>query len=362
MPRSGTSLTASVFATKGYYIGGSRLSSLQHGDDHNPFGYFEADDVVERNVEIFRRVGFHFQNTWQFEMLPEASVSAIGSLAASPADREFVNQYEKRAPWAWKDQRLCFTLPYWWKLMDTAQVGVLVVRRNPKDIHRSFQRMGWCSSGRSDEEHVRRLTELHIGAAERTIQTLGISSIEVEYSEFLKTPAEVASRIGDFFGLDLSAADLNVRPDLDHSGLRGRVSTRLRRLAKKLPRGAVRRVEGLVPRWAVAHLFSERRYVQAPAEAAVVTTQTLATADVNGEAERAVAERLGRDPLAVAVAARRTWGRSLSVELASRLAAREQNDAPVVDGHRERVLQELTGELTHRLEMATHGQGEACRS
>ena len=52
MPRSGTSLTANVLAGKGYYVGTSRLSSLQHGDNHNPFGYFEADDVVERNVRF----------------------------------------------------------------------------------------------------------------------------------------------------------------------------------------------------------------------------------------------------------------------------------------------------------------------
>lgn len=359
MPRSGTSLTASVLAKKGYYVGGSRLSSLQHGDDHNPFGYFEADDVVERNVEIFRRVGFPFQNTWQLEMLPDAAAGAIWDLAPTDADREFVADYHARSPWLWKDQRLCFTLPYWWKLLDPTRVRVLLVRRNPRDIHRSFQRMGWCESGKSDETRVRLLTEQHIGTAEAAMRKLGIAWMEVDYSEYVRTPAAVAARIGGFFGLELCADDLNVRADLDHSRLRGRLSARLRRLLKRLPRPAVQRLERVVPPWVVAHVFSERRYVRPPPQESVVTTRTLALGDVSGEAERALAERLGRDPFAVAIAARRTWGRSVTVELESRLTAAATDDAPPVDGRRrEQVMRELVGELLHRLDKGSIHQVE----
>jgi hypothetical protein len=351
MPRSGTSLTASILARKGYYVGGSRLSSLQHGDDHNPFGYFEADDVVHRNVEIFRRVGFHFQNTWQLEMLPESAAAAIWELATTDADREFVACYDDRSPWLWKDQRLCFTLPYWWKLIDPAEIGVLLVRRNPRDIHRSFQRMGWCPAGSDGEKRVRQLTEQHIGTAEATLRKLNIPWIDVDYGEYVKAPSDVAARIGSFFGLELSAADLNVRPELDHSGLRGRVSARLRRLLKKLPRDRVQRLERLVPRWAIEKVFSERRYVQPPPTESAVTTTTLATSDMTGEAERVVAARLGSDPFAVAIAARRTWGRSVSVELESRLAAAMTSGAAAVDvGRREQVIRELIDELLLRLD------------
>jgi hypothetical protein len=350
MPRSGTSLTASILARKGYYVGGSRLSSLQHGDDHNPFGYFEADDVVERNVEIFRRVGFHFQNTWQLEMLPESAAAAIWDLTITDADREFVACYEDRTPWLWKDQRLCFTLPYWWKLIDPAQVGVLLVRRTPRDIHRSFQRMGWCPAGSDGETRVRQLTDQHLGAAEAAIRRLDIPWIEVDYSDYVKAPSAVASRVGSFFGLELSAADLNVRPDLDHSRLRGRMSARLRRLLKKLPRHRVQRLERLVPRWAIEKVFSERRYVQPPCTESAVTTRTLALSDMSGETERAVADRVGSDPFAVAVAARRTWGRSASVELESRLAAGMSSGAAVDLGRREQVIRELIDELLLRLD------------
>lgn len=353
MPRSGTSLTAAVFARKQYYVGGSRLSSLQHGDDHNPFGYFEADDVVERNVEIFRRVGFPFQNTWQLQMFPETAAAAIWDLAPTEDDRAFVREYDARAPWLWKDQRLCFTLPYWWRLLDPDRVGILLVRRNPEDIHKSFERMGWCSGSKADEQRVRQLTEQHLGTAESAMRALGVPWIEVEYADYKRTPEAVAKRIGTFFGLELSAADLNVRPELDHTSLRGRVSARLRRAAKKLPRPVVRELERTVPRWVITALFSERRYVRSTPGEQAVTTRTLARGDVNGQAERTAAQRLGTDPYDVAIAARRTWGRSLSMELESRLAATDTatNGRSGDAARREQVISELMGELVHRLEL-----------
>lgn len=350
MPRSGTSLTAGVFARKHYYVGGSRLSSLQHGDDHNPFGYFEADDVVERNVETFRRVGFPFQNTWQLETFPETAAAAIWDLAPTDDDRAFVKAYDARSPWLWKDQRLCFTLPYWWKLLDPARLGILLVRRSPQDIHKSFERMGWCSGSKDDERRVRQLTEQHLGAAEAALRTLGVSWIEVDYAEYVRTPQAVAERIGSFFGLGLSAGDLNVRPDLDHSRLRGRLSARLRRTLKRLPRPVVRQLERVVPRWAAAGVFSERRYLRSSPDEPAVTTRTLARADVSGEAERTVAQRLGSNPHDVAVAARRTWGRSMSMELESRLAA-AADARPADASRREQVIRALMGELVHRLDL-----------
>jgi hypothetical protein len=296
MPRSGTSLTANVFVRKGYHVGESALPYFRSGDDHNPFGYFEADDVVEGNVGLLRRVGYRFQNTWRFEQLTEAAATAIGELTPTVEDRELVGRYDRRAPWVWKDQRLCFTLPFWWKLMDSRKVGVLLIRRDPRDIYNSFQRIGWCRRGAGEEARVRELNQQHLAAAEGAIRELSIPHIEVEYTEYVRDPERVAKRMGDFFQLDLSGDDLNVKRELDHSRLYGRTSARLRVLLKQLPREPIRRVERLLPRWAVAAVFRERRYVRNPSPGARVITERLAREDVAGAAEREIAGRLRVDP------------------------------------------------------------------
>lgn len=350
MPRSGTSLTAGVLARKGYYVGGSRLSAFQHGDDHNPFGYFEADDVVEHDVEIFRRVGFHFQNTWRFDMISAAEAEAIWDLTPTEADRALVAAYEGRRPWLWKDQRLCFTLPYWWKLLDRSATRVLVVTRRPKHIYDSFVRMGWCARGEEQERRVERLTDQHLGAARAALRALQIPSMEIDYADYAGAPARVAERIGRFLDVELSSDDLNVRPELDHTRPRGILSARLRALIKKLPRGPVRRLERLLPRSAVTLLFPERRYVRPLPPGEAVTSARLAMEDASGPAERELAEQLGRDPVDVALAARRTWGRSLSIELQHRERMRDDGVTPPVHAvERVQLMAELARELTASL-------------
>ena len=350
MPRSGTSLTANVFVRKGYHVGESSLPYFRDGDDHNPFGYFEADDVVERNVELFRRVGYHYYNTWRFEMLSEAAENALRELVPTEEDRRFVEAYDLRSPWVWKDQRLCFTLPYWWKLMDPSRVGVLLIRRNPRDVHLSFQRMGWSAGGEEELERVRRLTGQHLGAAEAAIRVLRIPHIEVDYAEYSRAPREVARRIGDFFGLELTGSELNVHPELDHSRPRGRAMARLRLLLKRLPRGPVRRLERLLPHRAVAAVFPERRYLRHSPVGARAVTEELAREDLSGKAEQEVAARLRQEPLAVAVAARLTWGRSLSSEYERRLALHARDTAGSGgDSVQAQVTDELIRELTMSL-------------
>jgi hypothetical protein len=342
MPRSGTSLTANLFVRQGYYVGKSELSNFESGDDHNPFGYFEADDVVERNINLFRRVGYRFQNTWRFEKLSIEAAAKIRELEPEPGDREFVERYFRSSPWVWKDQRLCFTLPYWWKLMDPAKVGVLLIRRDPKDIYNSFYRIGWCSRGSREEARIHELNEQHLGSAEAAIRDLSIPHIEVEYTEYMRTPELVAQRISEFFELDLTGADLNVKAELDHSRLSGRTSARLRVLLKRLPREPIRRIERLLPRWAVAAAFPERRYLRDPSPGARAITEALAREDVAGEPECEVARRLGVEPLAVAVAARLTWRQTLSAELRDRLGSSGDGERQAL---RDKTIEQLIGEL-----------------
>jgi len=63
MPRSGTSMTAAIFARQGYFLAADTNEELRPGDEHNPAGYFEASGLVERNAHLFRRVGYTAHNS-----------------------------------------------------------------------------------------------------------------------------------------------------------------------------------------------------------------------------------------------------------------------------------------------------------
>ncbi len=262
MARSGTSAIAGIFARRGYYSGASSETHIREGDAHNPFGYFEADDLIERNVEVLRRAGYAHHNTWLFDPIPPPAVERIRELEPTVEHRRFVQSYDRRAPWLWKDPRLCFTLPYWWQLVDRAETRVLLVQREALDVYRSFRRMGWCPRGEEPRRALIERVEQHRAAAVAATEDLEIPHLTVDYADFTRAPRELAGRISSFVDTEVSVDDLNVRADLDHSTTRGRIATAVRLGAKRLPDDLRRRVEERVPERVLAALFRERRYAR----------------------------------------------------------------------------------------------------
>lgn len=260
-PRSGTSLTSAIFARQQYFVGGAARPAVVQGDDYNPFGYFEADDLIERNVALFRRVGYEFHNSWLFDPISADAVDRIAQLVPEAADHELLARYGARAPWLWKDPRLCLTLPYWARFVDPANTAVLLILRDPDDVYWSFRRKGWCSSGEPARRAALERIEQHMQAAQSAVDCLSIPKLTIAYEDFRNRPVLLARQLSDLTGLRLSVADLNFRPDLDHSSARGRLAGYGRIILKKLPRTSLRRLERLVPRRLQAALFPERKYV-----------------------------------------------------------------------------------------------------
>jgi hypothetical protein len=85
----------------------------------------------------------------------------------------------------------------------------------------------------------------------------------VDYAEFLDAPAQVAGRLSDFFGISVAAADLNVRRELNHSYLRGRLSGALRVATRALPKGAKRAIKRIVPQSVMDTLYPEQKLARA---------------------------------------------------------------------------------------------------
>jgi hypothetical protein len=265
-PRSGTSLTAAAFARAGWHVGERKQQHIREGDDGNPFGYFEADELVERNVEVLRAAGYPHHNTWIFDEISEESIRRIESMQPTAAHRRFIERCDKTAPWMWKDPRLCFTLSYWWKLMDPFRTRVVLVRRGFEQIHNSFVRRNWCTTGREAREQLRRRIERHLQAAEDAIRSQNIPVIEINYEDCISQPQAMESWVAAFCGAPRETFDLNALPRLNHSTARGRVAARVRR---SLDAGVLRRIKfmkPLIPAWLLSVMMPEKRFERSSAE------------------------------------------------------------------------------------------------
>lgn len=264
-PRSGTSLASNIFARQNFFSGKPVIG----GDDYNPFGYFEAEDIIEANVGVFQAAGFAHHNTWKFDPISDSQIERIGELAARDEDQQLLQSWNQHSPWMWKDPRFSITLKYWARIIDWDEVGVILTIRNPEDVYWSFRRKGWCQAGQDVRQATIRRIVQHAENARRVVDEFNLPHVAVEYGEYSACPNDVARRIGEFVGLELGVDDLNFHSQLDHSSGRGRLAGHARILLRKLPRGPMRKLAGLLPRGIQSSILPERGFVKADGSSAV---------------------------------------------------------------------------------------------
>ncbi len=240
MPRSGTSMTAAIFARQGYFLAADTNEELRPGDEHNPEGYFEAAGLVERNVHLFRRVGYTAHNSWLFQAITDLQADQLHTLERTHTDAQFVGTYEQHSPWLWKDPRLCYTLGYWWPLLNPDTTRVLVLRRRPEETWNSFLRLEWREYNENERADVYQRINHHLTAAMKTIERLAIPHIVVHYDEYSQAPVAAADRINGCMGLQLDVDALGFDGSLNSTTLPRRLSTFIQkqrsRLGALLPR------------------------------------------------------------------------------------------------------------------------------
>lgn len=258
MPRSGTSMVASVFANRGYHVANDE-EELRPSDEHNPGGYWEAESLVERNVEVFRAVGYPHHNTWLFDPAPEDLAQRIAELAPLPGHEDFIRSYDRAAPWLWKDPRLCYTLGYWWKLLDPETTRVVLTDRAPESIYRSFVRLEWREHTPDAEADVLERVRAHRAAAMAAIEALDIPFLSRPYDSYASDPGGVARALSALVGGDFGEDDILFDRRFDHSGSRGWLSTRLHLFAGALPEGLKVWLKRLIPPRVRARLTQRAR-------------------------------------------------------------------------------------------------------
>jgi len=254
MPRSGTSMTAAIFARAGYHVA-DEPDDLRGGDEYNPGGYWEAERLIQANAEIFRAAGFAHDNTWLYEAISNDQAARISGLDRIDEHQQLVTRFNRHQPWIWKDPRLCYTLGYWWPMMDRKTTRVLLLRRDPAQIYNSFVRLKWRQPGQAARDEVDALVRAHMQAAQIAIARYDIPHIVVDYAEFAGDGETTARRLSEFFAIRLTREDLGFDKRADNSGVRGRFAIALDRVADRLPPRVRHIVKYLMPAWLMQLLF-----------------------------------------------------------------------------------------------------------
>lgn len=258
MPRSGTSLAASIFARYGYFAADDERMEMREGDPFNPDGYFEAESLIEANVNVLKRVGFEFHNTWMFRDISLEQSRAIGNLERLDEDRKLLSRYERHCPWIWKDPRLCHTLAYWWPMIDRERTSVLLVRRDIDEIWNSFLRLKWTGSSATEKDDFKNRVNGHLSAAEHAIAEYRIPHVDIQYSDYSRNPKATAEQINDCFDINLSIEQLGFKKAFNHSGLRGTIERWLEAVLEFFPDAWLIAAKKVLPNSLIKALFPSK--------------------------------------------------------------------------------------------------------
>jgi len=247
MPRSGTSMTTSIFVNKGFYIAENIEQEIRPGDEYNPNGYWEAKGLIQNNIEILNSTGFKPDNTWLYEEISEKQTSLIYKLTQNDEHIKFVETFNEHGPWVWKDPRLCYTLDYWWPLLNSKTTAVLLLKRSPHDIYQSFIRLKWRNNSVEDKNELYNRILNHIKAAEMTIIKYNIPHITINYSDYKKNPEETVRKINKLFNMDISKNDLGYVNKYNSSSFRGKINKISDVIGERLPVNLRTIIKSMVP-------------------------------------------------------------------------------------------------------------------
>jgi hypothetical protein len=162
--RSGTSMVAGILAKSGYNTGDDYIDARQS----NPAGFFEDRSVNRTNDAILRTTARarhrllpswvsprrRRKGTWAlnlpepiYRVPPDGAVSTMADLVS-------------RTPFAYKDPRLCYTLPAWQRHLPDGTVKLCVFRepgRTATSIVREFATAPYLARERMTYRHALRV-------------------------------------------------------------------------------------------------------------------------------------------------------------------------------------------------------------
>jgi len=218
MHRSGTSLVTEVLSKLGVWIGAQ--ADLIGPSEFNERGHFEFLPGVEFNNELLRISG----GTWDNPPPPER-IEALALLQKPPIEGLAVDH----PLWAFKDPRLCLTLPVWRKALDNVDVRLLYILRDPLAVTHSLQRRNarmdiprsHVPRGGMSVEYALNLWSEYNRRAALYIHRFALPHLVLWYDQLVDVPCTEVARLAEFIGCgqhDLQPAVGCVVQEFRHNG------------------------------------------------------------------------------------------------------------------------------------------------
>lgn len=216
--RSGTSLTAGLLETSGFYVG----SDLWQPRDANPRGFFEDREVNRVNEIILNQVfpvmpflparlarwlnlGQHYKHTLWLEEL-----TAPVSWDLRPKVARRIARLANHEPFAYKDPRFCYTLNAWRPVLPASCRFVCVFRKPgvvAASILREVETASYLSNiEMSAQQAIRLWTSMYRLVLDFHCQDPA-RWLFVSYQDLIG--GQAAPRIGQFLKTSIDASMLN---------------------------------------------------------------------------------------------------------------------------------------------------------
>lgn len=155
----------------------------------NPRGHWESATLMRLNDRL---LSLHGSRWWCPPRRAEGQWSTPAHEALVQGAARTLHELHPESPWAWKDPRLCLTLPFWLPLLPRVTVVILVLR-SPLEIAASLARRDGFSP-----EHGVALWERSLHHLLPALAGLPVAT--VAYADLIADPRGEAERLHDFLG------------------------------------------------------------------------------------------------------------------------------------------------------------------
>jgi len=204
MHRSGTSTLTGLLSM----LGCDLPATVMPANDFNAKGYFESLEVCKLNDAILASGGSIWHDWQSFDQAWFHSDKAPEFF--DRAREVLEKEYGSSPLFLLKDPRICRLLPFWLKVLEQADIGLVIVQthRNPLEVGKSLQVRDGLHT-----ELVQLIWLQHVLSAER--YTRGIQRCFISYERLLSNWQSDVSRVSQALGLSWPRSAEQVSAEVD---------------------------------------------------------------------------------------------------------------------------------------------------
>ena len=193
--RSGTSLTSAIMARLGVNFGPT--NEMFSGTKFNPYGYFEREDINEKNGLLISSAGQSLAD-------PGTPIEIFNNCDKTLANQLKFDWMYQNTSWGIKDPRMCATLWTWIQLglINQEKLSIIHVKRSLDSATASGFKdpliPRYCDN---TEPGVKKMLAKYIDLAEWHVENLNVPTFTLQYEELINSPETIITDLANFIGV-----------------------------------------------------------------------------------------------------------------------------------------------------------------